>query len=241
MTEEQTNPPTLPSVNVGKRGIEVRSLDDMTTFARMVLKSGMAPKSMRDVSQVCVALQLGAEIGLSPMQSVQNVGVINGKPAIYGDAAAALVSSSGLLEARDEYWQAGGKRTESPGGNPDEWPDDLTYVVKLKRKGIEGESVGSFSVGDAKRAGLWKKSGPWSQYPSRMLTMRSRSWAYRAGFADVLGGMYFREEAMDIPTADAHVIESRSLADIAPGPTMLSDIAPADDVEVVLEGEPANG
>ena len=52
----------------------------------------------------------------------------------------------------------------------------------------------SFSVIDAKRAGLWKKEGPWLDYPKRMLQMRARAFALRDAFADVLGGLYVREE-----------------------------------------------
>ena len=54
-----------------------------------------------------------------------------------------------------------------------------------------------FSVQDARRAGLWGRPGPWSQYPQRMLQMRARAFALRDAFADVLGGLYLREELED--------------------------------------------
>ena len=46
----------------------------------------------------------------------------------------------------------------------------------------------------AKRAGLWGKQGPWQQFPDRMMQMRARGFTLRDGFADVLGGLYLREE-----------------------------------------------
>ena len=50
---------------------------------------------------------------------------------------------------------------------------------------------------DAKRAGLWGKPGPWTQYPRQMLFNRARAFAYRHAFADALFGVGFREEEED--------------------------------------------
>src|SRR5690606_6210149 len=55
----------------------------------------------------------------------------------------------------------------------------------------------TFSVADAKKAGLWGKQGPWQQYPKRMLSMRARAFALRDGFADVLRGLGIAEEVQD--------------------------------------------
>jgi hypothetical protein len=57
----------------------------------------------------------------------------------------------------------------------------------------------SFSQADAQKAGLWGKSGPWTQYPKRMLQMRARGFALRSQFADALAGLITREEAEDMP------------------------------------------
>ena len=55
-------------------------------------------------------------------------------------------------------------------------------------------------MADAKRAGLAGKSGPWTQYPRRMLQMRARGFALRDAFPDLLRGLVTAEEAMDYPT-----------------------------------------
>jgi hypothetical protein len=57
--------------------------------------------------------------------------------------------------------------------------------------------VRTFSEADAKKAGLWGKSGPWAQYPARMLQMRARGWALRDAFPDALKGLGIREEVQD--------------------------------------------
>ena len=57
--------------------------------------------------------------------------------------------------------------------------------------------VKTFSYEDAKRAGLWGKQGPWTQYPQRMAQMRARSWAVRDAFPDLLRGISVYEEQQD--------------------------------------------
>ena len=130
-----------------------------------------------------IAMQYGAEIGMSPMQSLQSLAVINGKPTLYGDALPALVHASGLMEDYQEYFEGTG--------------DNLTAVCKAKRKGMATPIVGTFSMADAKKAGLIGKSGPWSSYPSRMLQVRARAFCFRDGFADCLRGLAIREEVED--------------------------------------------
>jgi hypothetical protein len=136
------------------------------------------------------------------MAALQNVAVINGRPGIYGDAALALVRASGLCEA---YTQ----KTEGAG-------DTLAAVVTSKREGHE-PLTHRFSVADAKKAGLWGKSGPWSQYPERMLLFRARGFNLRDNFGDVLKGLRTTEELSDIPaekTVSGHVVQITPLPSV---------------------------
>ena len=73
----------------------------------------------------------------------------------------------------------------------------MTAVCKTSRKGKDANVVARFSVADAKKAGLWGKAGPWSQYPKRMLQLRARGFALRDAFPDVLKGLVTAEEAQD--------------------------------------------
>lgn len=202
-TVDTTNLPALsdngtakPPVALGQRGIIISSLDELWRFATAVAKSGLAPKGMERPETVLVAIQLGLELGLSPMSSLQNIGVINGRPGVYGDAAKALVEDSGLLEEFDEWLET------APGKHVDELPqpipDTAAAVCYSKRRGRKPKTT-RFSVAAAKRAGLWGKSGPWTQYPDRMLTFRARGFNLRDNFADVLKGLRTYEEIRDYP------------------------------------------
>jgi hypothetical protein len=170
-------------------GLALATFDDAYRFAKMVSASEFAPKDFKGKPESCLlAIQHGSEVGLSPMQSLQSIAVINGRPTIWGDAALALVQSSPVCEYVREY-------TEGEG-------DNLTAVCEAKRRGYPAPTVVRFSVADAKKAGLWGKSGPWSAYSTRMLQVRARGFALRNAFADALRGLITAEEAQDYPATE---------------------------------------
>jgi len=169
-------------------GLALQSFDDAYRFSKMVASSDFAPKDFKGKPESCMlAIQHGSEVGLSPMQSLQSIAVINGRPTIWGDAALALVQSSPVCEYVREYTEGDGEQ--------------LVAVCEAKRKGYPAPTVVRFSVADAKKAGLWGKAGPWQNYPARMLTLRARGFALRNAFADALRGLITAEEAQDYPTA----------------------------------------
>lgn len=169
-----------------QRGFAPTTMTEAIQFSEMLSGSSMVPKAYQGKPQdVLVCVQWGYEMGLAPMQALQNIAVINGKPSVYGDAMMALVQASPVCEDIEEYIENEG--TPNP-----------VAVCMAKRKGRK-PVVAKFSVEDAKRAGLWGKGGPWTAYPKRMLQMRARGFALRDAFPDVLKGMITAEEAQDYP------------------------------------------
>jgi len=172
-------------------------------FGKMLADSEFAPKDFRGKPASCVlAVQHGAEIGLGPMQSIQSIAVINGRPTIWGDAAMALVMASPVCEYVRE-------RIEGDG-------DQAVAICEAKRRGYPAATVSQFRVADAKRAGLWGKGGPWTQYPLRMLQLRARGFALRDAFPDVLRGLVTAEEAQDYQTDGPRVDAVAEAVDTAP-------------------------
>jgi hypothetical protein len=168
------------------RGFAPTTLTEAMTFSDMLANSSMVPKAYQGKPQdILVCVQWGMEMGLAPMQALQNIAVINGKPSVYGDAAMALVQASSVCEDVEEFFE--GEGTTNP-----------VAVCVAKRKGRKPVTA-RFSVEDAKRAGLWGKQGPWSAYPKRMMQMRARGFALRDAFPDVLKGLITAEEAQDYP------------------------------------------
>ncbi|EOR08191.1 hypothetical protein [Acinetobacter tandoii] len=155
------------------------NLQEAMQIADLLANSEIVPKDyQKKPGNILVAMQWGAEIGLQPLQAMQNIAVINGRPSLWGDAVLALVRSSGLLEQFEE--------TQT---------DDVATCI-VKRKGHKAVTK-TFSKEDAKRAGLLSKAGPWSQYPRRMMQMRARGYALRDEFTDILKGFGVAEEERD--------------------------------------------
>ena len=152
-------------------------------MAQLIAKSGMAPTGMKEPEKIVTAIFHGLEVGLKPLQAVQSIAVVNGRPCIWGDAALGLVMGSGLLDDILEFI--------------DGEDDAMTAVCRVQRKGMKSGTERKFGVADAKKASLWGKTGPWTQYPKRMLQMRARAFALRDGFADVLKGLHVYEEVRD--------------------------------------------
>lgn len=173
------------------------NLQEAVHYARMISNSSFVPAQFRGKPEdILVAVQWGAELGLPPLQSLQNIAVINGRPTLWGDAALAVVQQHQDYEWIKEFVE------EDDKGN-------VTAVCMIKRAGHETHRS-EFSLEMAKKAGLLGRQGPWTQYPKRMLQMRARGFALRDIFADALRGLITREEAMDYKIVEAVVPEESS-------------------------------
>ncbi len=173
------NLPTIQSQNA----LEPKNFNELEQFANIVSNSSFVPKDFKGrIPDIMIAVQMGAEVGLKPIQALHNIAVINGRPSLWGDVVIALVRSSGLCEYIHESY------------------DEKTGVATCtgKRKGDPEEQSQTFSWEDAKKAGLINKN-IWKQYPKRMLQVRARGFLLRDLWPDVLRGLITREEALDYP------------------------------------------
>jgi len=155
------------------------SLAEAMEYSKIIASSDMVPKTyINKPGNVLVAVQMGAELGLKPMQALQGIAVVNGNPSIWGDAMWALVIS------HPEYEDSREDKT------------DTHCTIWLKRRGRSPVTV-TFSMEDAKKAGLAGKQGPWQTAPKRMMQLRARAFAARDLFADALKGIKTTEEVRD--------------------------------------------
>jgi len=203
-------------------GFSPATLGEAMEFSKMLAESNMVPKAYQNKpGDIMVCVQWGMELGLAPLQAMQNIAVINGKPSVWGDALIAMVQASPVCEDIEEWIE--GEGTPNP-----------VAICIAKRKGRKPVTA-KFSVDDARRAGLWGKQGPWTQYPQRMLKMRARGFALRDAFPDVLKGMITAEEAQDYPEAAQPAIK-----DIPKNPLDAIEVSkPIEETYEVLE-EPSN-
>ena len=173
-----------------RQSFEPTTLAEAMEFSKIIADSELAPKDYRGKpANVLVAIQMGRELNVPPLQAIQGIAVINGRPSVWGDLMWALVTSHPQFEDANEEIT------------------DTSATVILKRRGRTPVTV-TFSKSDAEKANLWGKQGPWTQYPKRQLQWRARTFAARDLFPDALKGMTSAEEAMDY---DGKTIDSSTI------------------------------
>ena len=132
---------------------------------------------------VFAAVLYGEELGLGPMQSLNSIHVIEGKPSMAPELMRALVFKAG-------------HRIDVKVCMNDE-------VILYGRRADSGsEATVKWTMKDAQNAGLAGR-GAWKTYPRAMLLARATSELCRMLFADVVAGLsYTPEEAASIAGSD---------------------------------------
>ena len=191
----------------------MESLDGMREFAKVILNSGIAPHYLYEkkpdgkidftkgnVEKLMGVFIKGDQLKMHPLTAMQEVVPVNGLLSIKGDGAKSLILQSGKIKK--------GTWNEKSEGDI----ETGTYKVTITATREDtGETLSrSFSVAQAKRAGLWitqemlqkndgwkKKQSAWYKFPERMMKYRALGFLARDLFSDVLSGTYTLEEAQD--------------------------------------------
>jgi hypothetical protein len=174
--ETTTAPKALEKrpVAMGPNGLQLTDLAQAWRFAEIAAKSsgaqghGHAREGVRGDAA-------GRRAGAGPMAALRAVYVTPaGKPGLYAESAMAICERRGVLVD---------KRTEYSGEG-----DEFTCTWHYLRAGWKAWKSSSFSIGEAKQAGLVKTDSNWAKYPKRMLLARARGFALHDDFADILLG-----------------------------------------------------
>lgn len=183
--------------------MELRTFEELERWSERAARTKMVPPAYQGKpDDIVLAVQMGSELGFRPMQSLHNIAVVNGRPTVYGDGMLALCQQHPLYGGVEETISGEG--------------DARAAMCSAKRKG-DAVKTNTFSVADAKRAGLWGKAGPWTQYPDRMLKFRARGFTLRDAFPDKLRGLIGAEEAGDYePISAAPAPRAEPTPDAAP-------------------------
>lgn len=172
-------------------GLMPDSMDGIWRLAQAASVAGVIP-SAKSKEQAFILLAAGFEAGLGFTATCKNVMLVNNRPSLWGDAALALVVRSPMCKGVVEHVHS---------TVVDKTETLVSAVCTVTRDGWAQPVSRTFSVIDAKKAGLWGKPGPWTNYPQRMLQMRARAFALRDAFPDLLMGLGIVEESEDIPVS----------------------------------------
>lgn len=153
----------------------------------------------RNPADVLFVISVGEFLGLNAATALMNIYNVNGMPTMKADLKLALAK----------------RHPEYAGCEID--ANTERCIVKMKRRnenGTEEAITSTFTIEDAKRAGLFPKKDNWRMYPQRMLKARAISYAVNDLFPDIVFGMLSSEEAQDIDRrtektmAEYEIIES---------------------------------
>jgi hypothetical protein len=157
--------------------------EEYLKLADRISKTAMVPGALRGKpDEVLAVVMYGAELGIGPMQALQQINFIAGKPSAAAELLRALVMEAGhqfIIEA-----------------------DATRATAECKRKDWEEWRTVTFTIDDAHRANLGSGDG-WKKYPDQMLSARVTSKACRMYFPDVISGMsYTPEEITEFSTPE---------------------------------------
>jgi len=221
-------------------------------LARAIDRSRLAPFGLDNADKISIAILYGLELGIPPMQALSGIAVINNRPSLWGSLAVALVYKSGLLAEFKEWfapnideetqfaheiaimeYEALSLDEQKKHGKPVPPQPSMTAFCTMKRAGLADSVTSTFSVNDAKRAGLWGnvKKDPWIKYPKRMLRWRARHQTMADLFPDILKGMVPTEIAGDFYPAGREVSRTDSLMSKLPGAAHVNPEGIAEEIE----------
>lgn len=157
----------------------------------------------RNPADVLFVILVGESLGLNAATALMNIYNVNGMPSMKADLKLALAK----------------RHPEYAGCEID--ANTERCIVKMKRRnenGTEESIISTFTIEDAKRAGLFPKKDNWRMYPQRMLKARAISYAVNDLFPDIVFGMLSSEEAQDIDRPEKTMYEIiESDAETIPG------------------------
>lgn len=179
-------------------------------MAKHIYKSGLCPHGINGPEDAFVVMATGADLGLSPMESLRGIYVVKGRPTLSADLMVALVRRSPdckyfhRVELTDDRCTYETKRTDAPE------PQSFTYTMQMARK-----------------ANLTGK-GVWQSHPKAMLRARAASRLAREEYPEAMLGLYTPEEGQEIsdsdePAIEAQVIDAEVDDDPVDGPMRADD------------------
>jgi hypothetical protein len=176
--EAQLAPARAPALP--QTALAPRSFGEVRELAELAVASGLLPEAISTPEAAFVVIATGMELGLSPMQSLRGIHVVEGKPILAADLLVALAKRSPeclyfrLVESTYERATYETHRRGEPK------PTSLTWTLE-----------------DARRADLIGRR-TWKAHPAAMLRARCAAALARAVYPDLLLGVYEESEGEEI-------------------------------------------
>jgi hypothetical protein len=196
---------------VGPRAVVVdwtRELDG----ARMLMKSGLLPKEIKSPEAALFIILAGRDLGLSAVQSLRSIYVIQGKIEVAADMQLGL------------FHRAGGKSQWAALTND-------RAVLILHAPWLVEPHTETFSLDDAKRAKLGGEN--WLKWPKAMLRSRAITAGLKSVGFDPTSGAY---DYGELGGPEATIVEEPETVEPEPGmDERLDDSEESEESQAVAE------
>lgn len=167
--------PAAPPAEWEKQ-LEPRSMDEARMLAKFAFDSRLFG-AYGSPQAVLMTVMAGRDFGMSAMASLRAFHVVSGKPVLAADAIRALVLRSGKVKFFRCAERTAEKCTFISQRHEDDQPTSVTYTIE-----------------DAKAAGLVKPGSQWTKGPADMLVARASAKLARLVAPEVTFGIYAPEE-----------------------------------------------
>lgn len=177
---------------------EPMKLSETKEMAEHFFKSGVF-QDVKDMSVALVKIQAGQELGISPIMAMKEVYLIPSKAGVKiqigASLQAAMIKKSGKYDYRIV-----------------DHSKEICTIHFFEKRADKWEKIGaeSYTIGDARTAGLTAGKDVWTKHPKNMLFARAMSNGAKWYCPDVFGGAIYNESD-DFPESkfEAEIIEDK--------------------------------
>ena len=205
MTESQAPLAKKPDESVYA---SMQTFENAQRMAKSLAQSNLVPdlyRGQNGFANCLVALEIANRMNMSPLQVMQNINIIKGKPSWSSPFVIALIQGCGRFDDFD-YVMSGKAETLAC---------KCVAVRKRDKKKVEGSTV---SMKMAQEEG-WTSNKKWRTMPDHMLRYRAATFLGRQHIADLLIGIQTDDEVVYIEPVDVTVPEAeRSKTEVYESP-----------------------
>lgn len=210
----------------------IESFEAAQRMVKPLATSDLVPTAFKNnIGSCLIALNLANRIGADPLQVMQSLYIVHGKPSFSSAFLIACFNQCGRYTAI-RYEMFGERDTDS-------WGCKAYTTERATGELIEGVAV---TIGMAKAEGWFGKAGSkWKTMPELMMRYRAATFLIRSVAPEIALGFQSTEEVRDVIdiTDTAQVVNTPSLDDIALQTMQAEQPQPkAEPVTEVVKAEP---
>lgn len=199
----------------------IQSFEDAQRMAKVFVNSSLVPQQFKgDLGSCLIALNMANRMKADPLQVMQNIYIVHGKPSFSSSYLIACFNQCGRYSAI-RYKFEGERGTDT-------WGCKAVATELATGEILEGVTV---TMAMAKAEGWYNKAGSkWKTMPELMMRYRAATFLIRSVAPEIALGFTTTEEVLDI-TDRAVEVTPTTLADLAKQSMEIEEVEPVAESE----------